>query len=163
MLLFFARYIWFIGALLGILFSLQLRFRLSSKVKEHPEMAEESQKLLKGILMFFIIPSLLLGCLQGAGGFDDPFFVFLRDLNIYTILSWCIILGIWASLLHWIFRQDGARIIVMFRKELPGAHIPESEAMVKVLAVLLVVCGVCALLSGIALDIGNVASSVFPG
>lgn len=153
MLFFFMKYIWFIGALFWGINTLQIWFRMSQVLKEHPEWEGEARAFVKGYFLFFAIPSLLLGLLQLAGGYDSPFYVFTRDLNVYVVLSWCTVFSIWVMIFHYVFLQDGARQLV--KLSILGGSMPASESLIKAMVIIMLASALCALAFGAAFNIGN--------
>jgi hypothetical protein len=89
------------------------------------------------------------------GGFQNLFFVFSRDYqNIYVLLSWIVIIGFWATILRWVFCQNGASILIKYKVVLQG-NFPSNETMIKIFFVFVVVCALVALVSGIFNDLNH--------
>lgn len=128
------------------------RYRLSSTLKQHPEWEEEANEFLKGYLLISTVPALFLGMLQIAGGYNNPFYILSQDITVYTILSWCVLFITWTVVFHYVFFQDGARTIVKFRNI---GNIPGNETLVKVLVIVMLGAGVCALAFGVYYRIGD--------
>lgn len=147
------KYMWFIGVLFWGVNTLQAWLRMSRVLKEHPEWEGEAKAFLKGYFMFFAIPALLLGLLQLAGGYDNPFYVFARSLNIFVVLSWCIVFSTWVIIFHYVFLQDGARQLV--KLNVLGGRMPASESLIKVIVIIMLVGALCALAFGVTYDIGS--------
>jgi hypothetical protein len=137
------------------------RSRLSSTLEQHPEWEAESQVFLRNYFLLLTIPPLFLGLLQFAGGYNNPFYIFSNDLNVYVVLSWCVLFLTWTRFFHWMVFQNGAQTLVKFREV--GINMPRSESMVKVWVLLMLAAGVCALAVGAALDLGGTASQIFVG
>lgn len=149
---FFFRYFWFIAVVVEALNTVIRRYRLSSTLKQHPEWKEEANQFLKGYFLVLTVPILCLAMLQIAGGYTNPLYFISGDVNVYTVLSWCVLLITWTIVFHYVFFQDGARTIVKFRAI---GNIPASERLVKVMMVAILVAGVCLLAFGVAYGIGK--------
>ncbi len=143
----FFRYFWFIAAVVGALNMIIGRYRLSSTLKQHPEWEEEANQFLKGYFFISTVPVLFLAMLQLAGGYNNPLYIISGDINLYTVLSWCVLLITWTIVFHYVFFQDGARTLVKFRAI---GNIPANETYVKVMVVVMLVAGLCVLISGVA-------------
>lgn len=146
------KYFWFISAVIGVLNTYMGRYRLSSTLKQHPEWEEEANQFLKGYFLISTVPALFLGMLQIAGGYTNPFYIVSGDITVYTVLSWCVLLITWTVLFHYVFLQDGARTIVKFRNI---GNIPGNETLVKVMVIVSLVAGVCALAFGVYYRMGD--------
>jgi len=149
--LFFLKYFLFIGVGVCLVNTAIVRRRISAMLQQQPELREQAARFLRGYLLAFTIPPLILAALQIAGGFDDCFYPFSRDYeNIYVVLSWCVAFVCSALLLYWVLFRNGARTIITFRAVL--GNVPDSETAVKVLTVLCTCAGLAGLLFGIVED-----------
>ena len=153
------KYIWFIGVLVGVLNTLQVRYRVAKLIRGHPEWEEESRKVLKNYFLFYTLPPLFLGLFQLAGGYNNPFYILSSNVDAYVALSWCVLFLTWSVLFRWVFFHDGAQTIIKYR--LMGPNMPASEPLIKAMLVLMLAAGICALVFGVATDIGGAASQIF--
>ncbi|MGC1122065.1 MAG: hypothetical protein WBA22_13325 [Candidatus Methanofastidiosia archaeon] len=153
--IFVYEYLWFLGVPVGVINVLWGKYRLSETLRRHPEWTEEANTFLKGYLLYMTVPFLFLGLLQLAGGYNNPFYVFMHDFSIYQVLAWTVLFFFWYRAFHYIFFQDGAKQLAKFHRI---GNIPSSETGVKILTILVLMAAIGALLTGYYFGIGDFLS-----
>jgi hypothetical protein len=108
---------------------------------------QEVVSFIKGMVLWFLIPSLLLFGLQlSISGEATPMFLDWPSTQKYIAI--CLQIFIWLALIYWVFFNDGANTLSKFRgtySKLPSfLHTPIAF---KFLAVLVVLSGLFSLFS----------------
>lgn len=148
------KYAFYLFAFIGIINICIMKLRLNSAIKREEITNNEAAKLLKGASFVLIFPFIILGLIQSLGGFDNVFFLFSRELNVFIILSWIIVFFSWIASLYWVIFKNGTKVLIKYRKVL-GINIPTNEKILILYLLLMVLGGVLALIFGVKNDVGN--------
>ena len=147
---------WIIAVVIGFVNYFMFKMRIPKNIEDENE-KEETNNLLKSILVFLTVPFALLGIFQILGDFKNPFFVFSKDYkNIYVILSIIVLFSTWAIVLRWVFFKDGAKILIK-HKEIFRGNFPANETIIKIFFVFMILGGLLGLIFGISNDLYNQA------
>ncbi|MBU6996442.1 MAG: hypothetical protein HXS41_07585 [Theionarchaea archaeon] len=152
--IFIYEYMWVLFVLVGALNALYGKYRLRGTLREHPEWTEEANTFLKGYFLYMTVPFLFLMLLQFAGGYKNPFYMFLHTFSIYQILAWVVLFFFWYRLFHYVFFQGGAKQLAKFHRAL--GNIPPSEIGIKILTVILLTAAIGVFIIGYYWGIGEI-------
>jgi hypothetical protein len=110
------RYIWFIGAAVGLFNTLRVRQRLAPQVVLGTITAADAHRVVRTFMVVATFPFVGLGLVRLWAGYDVPFCrSMLTPHTAPEILTALIIVGVWAATLAWIWTADDTTRLSMMR------------------------------------------------
>jgi hypothetical protein len=101
------RYIWFIGAAMGLFHAIRVRQRLASQVALGTITAADAHRVARTFMFVATFPFVGLGLVSLWAGYDVPFCrSMLTPHTAPEIVTALIIVGVWAATLAWIWTAD---------------------------------------------------------
>lgn len=107
----FARYFWAIGIavmlLNGAIYHVRLRLRIADTTLQ-----QRGKRVIRGIVGWGCVPWLTMGIGSTVGGIGSVFrFLQAIPFNPWVWLFYLSVIAVWAVMLEWVFRRDGAETV----------------------------------------------------
>ena len=108
------KYVWVLFILVTLINAFSLKSRSKKHIELDPSLAGGYEKLFRGYLFYMNLPWLVLGMGMLLGGFDSVFELLFgfRSGNIFTLLFFGTVIGLWILSVIWIFFLGGAEFLI---------------------------------------------------
>jgi hypothetical protein len=115
------RYIWFIGAAMGLFQAIRVRQRLASQIALGTITAADAHRVARTFMLVATLPFVGLGLVNLWAGYDVPFCrSMLTPHTAPEIVTALIIVGVWAATLAWIWTADDTIRLSIMRLVMKG-------------------------------------------
>ncbi len=114
--LFIFDYAWILFILVTCINGLLMKARFTKIVERNPELQEGYDRLVKGYLICFNIPWVIMGLGMLLGGVPGTFSYFRPRAGNPFVISWYIaVVILWLLAIWWIYFRGGAEFLVKYK------------------------------------------------
>lgn len=104
----YLKYFWFSIVLFAMLNAWFVQKRARPLIAENPLLQKDANRISLTLVLLMGIPSVMLGIIQLAAGYESPVFIFSDDLdNMYLLSAWFVMAGLRVFILYWLWFTDG--------------------------------------------------------
>lgn len=131
----FFRWFWVVGLISTAVNAVIYRHRANEDIRKHPERAEGYRRLIRGFVVWFSLPWIVIGMTTLTGAVQSVDELFGTEHPAALLLQ-VLAVGYWIMMIRWVFFEKGAETLerhpAMLRRGFSNAGLIKLWAVVSV-------------------------------